>query len=85
MEDITLAFRCPAKLIEKIDAQIAKGEYMNRGDAGRDLVRHGLQIKEESERNEKKQTTCECVGVPASISSSASSMSSAGVILVYSV
>lgn len=65
MEDITLAFRCPAKLVEKIDAQIAKGEYMNRGDAGRDLVRLGLQIKEENERNEKKQTNCDCDGVPA--------------------
>jgi len=63
--DERIVFRCPAKLVEKIDAQIAKGEYMNRGDAGRDLVRLGLQMKEESDRNEKKQNTCNGDSVPS--------------------
>lgn len=55
MEDVTIAFRCPVKLAEKMDFYIENGEYMNRGDAGRDLLRLGMQVKE-IEKNEKKQT-----------------------------
>lgn len=54
MEDITIAIRCPVKLVEKIDTHVLDGEYMNRGDAGRDLLRLGLQVKEEGDRNEQK-------------------------------
>ena len=60
MEDVTIAFRCPVNLAEKVDAYIKNGEYMNRGDAGRDLLRLGIQVKE-TERNEKKQTTTDNV------------------------
>lgn len=65
MEDMTIAFRCPVKLAEKIDAYIENGEYMNRGDAGRDLVRLGLQMKEESEKNGKKQAINNSLCIPA--------------------
>jgi Arc/MetJ-type ribon-helix-helix transcriptional regulator len=65
MDEDRIAFRCPTKLLEKIDAYIETGEYMNRGDAGRDLVRLGIQMKEESKRNEKKQMSCDCDGVSA--------------------
>lgn len=62
MEDMTIAFRCPVKLAEKIDAYIENGEYMNRGDAGRDLVRLGLHMKEESDKhgNRKASINCNC-------------------------
>lgn len=56
MEDVTIAFRCPVKLAQKMDAYIKNGEYMNRGDAGRDLLRLGMQVKENG-INEEKQAT----------------------------
>jgi Arc/MetJ-type ribon-helix-helix transcriptional regulator len=63
MEDVTIAFRCPVKLADKVDAYIQNGEYMNRGDAGRDLLRLGMQMKE-IERNEKKQTLANNICFP---------------------
>lgn len=64
MDDILIALRCPVKLVERLDACIQKGEYMNRSDAGRDLLRLGLQIKER-EMNEEKQTVNYSLCVPA--------------------
>lgn len=64
MDDDRMVFRCPTRMTEKIDAYVARGDYMNRADAGRDLVRLGLQIKEGSDRIEKKQRTHNGNGLP---------------------
>ncbi|WP_321430503.1 hypothetical protein [uncultured Methanolobus sp.] len=63
MENVTIAFRCPVKLAEKVDAYIQNGEYMNRGDAGRDLLRLGMKVKE-IEKNETKQTIIDDQHIP---------------------
>lgn len=44
--DITLAFRCPAGLVNELDSLVESGAYMNRADAGRDLLRLGIRTKE---------------------------------------
>lgn len=64
MDDITIALRCPSKLVERMDACIKAREYMNRSDAGRDLIRLGLQMKER-EINEKEQAANYRLCLPA--------------------
>lgn len=46
MEEETLRIRCPKGLMNKIDGLVEENEYMNRSDAGRDLIRMGIEEKE---------------------------------------
>lgn len=62
MEDTTITFRCPGMLAEKIRAFVDEGEYMNMSDAGRDLTRIGILVKEGSYRDEKKNELAGIMG-----------------------
>jgi len=45
MVKIKLEFRCPAGLLDELDSLVETGAYMNRADAGRDLLRLGIRTR----------------------------------------
>lgn len=62
MEDTTISFRCPGMLAEKMRAFVDEGEYMNMSDAGRDLTRIGILVKEGSYKDGKKDELAAVMG-----------------------